>query len=174
MPALKLTPTKEKSFRFFPTSNLRWRSRVPLRNLRGISLAVSADRSAKPDLTVFQNLTDPTATYPRRVLRARCCCRPRLMRGSLPDLQYGRVSVPCRVAKSASRRGRRERFATPIRRQAQRGDFGMRSDFHTRQRGRGSGRFRLFRRTPPGIWPRSLWSCHFSASNAELLVFPGI
>jgi hypothetical protein len=59
-----------------------------------------------------------TATYPRPAIRARYCYRPKLMRGSLPGLQCGRVSVPCRAASSASHQGRRERFATSIRRQA--------------------------------------------------------
>ena len=64
-----------------------------------------------------------TATYPRPAIRARYCYRPKLMRGSLPGLQCGRVSVPCRAASSASHQGRRERFATSIRRQARQGDF---------------------------------------------------
>jgi hypothetical protein len=64
-----------------------------------------------------------TAIYPRPAIRARYCYRPKLMRGSLPGLQCGRVSVPCRAASSASHQGRRERFATSIRRQARQGDF---------------------------------------------------
>jgi hypothetical protein len=63
------------------------------------------------------------ATYALLAIHARWSHRLQSICGSLLDRQCGRVSIPCRAASSVSRQGRRERFATLVRRQARQGDF---------------------------------------------------